>query len=77
MAGSLIDGINSQSLNLLPALSHQAVKKWLAPCDPYPVFRTSLSTFQKGTGKWFLDDVLPDWLDGRWQQILWLRAKRA
>ena len=55
----------------------QKVKKWLAPCDPYPIYKAAIGAFQKGTGEWFLDGVLQSWLDGSCQQVLWLQARRA
>ena len=53
----------------------QALKKWLAPCDPHYLFEKSLGDFHEGTGEWFLDGIFSDWMDQRTEPVLWLRAK--
>lgn len=56
-------------------LSRTAVRAWLAPYDPYPTYENSLSAYQEGTGNWLLHGAVYEWLHGRLQHILWIRAR--
>ena len=69
-------GIDRFVSEIFSVLFRSSVKGWLAPHDPYLFYERSLHAFQEGTGTWFLDGVLQDWLEGCCQPILWLRAKR-
>ena len=61
---------------MLSASFRHSVKTWLAPYDCHHFYEKSLSSFQEGTGRWFLDGAFQAWLDARSVPILWLRAKR-
>lgn len=52
----------------------EAVRKWLAPYDPYHFYEDAMQSFQEGTGSWFLDDVFQNWLESDGPPVLWLRA---
>lgn len=56
-----------------------ALNSWLAPCDPQPLYEKALSEHHPATGRWFLQDILPAWVDGGANQdssVIWLRGRR-
>ena len=53
----------------------QDIRAWLAPSDPYDAHDAALNKHVKGTGSWFLDGPLVDFVENGDAKILWLAGK--
>ncbi len=73
---SAVDGQQQQQKRKAEEKFRQSVIEWLAPYNPTALYRAALSSKQPGTGKWFIDGPLRNWLsDHSSEQVLLLRGK--
>ena len=53
----------------------KAIISWLRAYDPYSKYIQSFDYFQKDTGKWFLNGIYQEWMEGEHHSMLWFKAK--
>ena len=55
--------------------TRREIRSCLAPSNSDGTLQTLRQQLQQGTGKWFLEETLPQFLDDEKSRFLWLRAK--